>query len=222
MRLRSQNSVLVLTSIVFAVAVAVVYVVGFGMVSKADQQRYGVFFDSLEQRDSVVSKWSEIERDAEHAGVGKSVSMRQWRSLLAISLSKGMKSRVALLRHPCMHNEDYCRQAIAYFGPTVDAFTRMCLFEVMREQFPSDPKTPEFGLRLLIDLWNASWPPGIDLKGYSPGETIALSLESEWDINGVFHFAPDKCKELLDSRRAWKYDTSLKQWTVSGDALSRD
>ena len=172
------------------------------------------FFKGIEDRPNAITRWDEVRSDALAQGVTDQINIETWRRLLEAAAKSGLKSRIAIQLHPIRQQRAYFDEMVHVLGYDSDLFTRCRVFGFMVESYPDDPRTPKYGLLLLLESWNASWPDGINLHGNSPRETIELMLNNLWLSTSFGEFTPEKCGQLLTQSNKWSFDKSDSKWRV--------
>jgi hypothetical protein len=174
-----------------------------------------VFLKTIEDRPRFVERWDEVRSDAAAQAIKDDISPESWRRLLRAAANAGLKSRSTVQLHPRCREKAYFDDMVHEFGYDSDFFTRGRVLGFMVERYPDDPRTARFGLLLLLEGWNASWPNGINLHGNSPRDAIELVVMKQWIGISYGDLTPEKCGQLLAQSEKWAFDKGAKKWRVS-------
>lgn len=172
------------------------------------------FINALDACPEFAATWKDVEACVKDCGIPDDIDLATWKRLLEISAKSGLKSRVALQTHAVCQNKAYFDVMVSILGYESDAFTRCRVFAFMSEHFRDDPRTPSYGLLLLLDLWNAEWHDGIDARGNSPRDVVALEFMQIWEDSLSLEITAEQCGTLLSKSKTWTYDKSEEIWSA--------
>lgn len=172
------------------------------------------FIDALEACPHFASTWDTVAESVKDCGVPQDIDLDSWKQLLDLSTRAGMKSRIALQTHPVCKKKAHFDLMVKAYGYDSDLFTRTRVYVYMVQLFPEDPRTPRFGLLLLLETWNSPWPDGIDLHGMSPREALSMEIGNLWTDVEDERITPERCGTLLSQSDRWTYDAENQQWSV--------
>jgi hypothetical protein len=170
--------------------------------------------------------WAKLQPLAAEQNISEQMSLESWSQFVKAAAKTGLKSRMVLQAHPLLKQRPYFDEFVHVLGYDSDLFTRFLVFVTMDRLYPDDPRTPKFGLLLLLDAWNGKWPDGIDLRGNSPRDQLQLEVGSQWEgprpapngqgSEGTFGSeilpTPERCAQLLSQSDKWVFDSTIKKW----------
>lgn len=172
------------------------------------------FIDALDACPQTASTWEVVADCVKDCGVPEDIDLDSWKQLLDLSTQAGMKSRIALQTHPVCKKKAHFDLMVKAYAHDSDLFTRVRVFFYMAQWFPEDPRTPRFGLLLLLENWNAEWPEGVSLRCVSPRDGLTMEVEKLWQILEHRELTPEFCGTLLSQSDRWSYDETSRQWSV--------
>jgi hypothetical protein len=183
---------------------------GDRIVSDADMKS---FLKSIEGQKDFVQSWTSVEQAAKARHVAEEIGLSDWKRLLEMSRTAGIKSRCALELHPSLKKPQYFDELIHSFGHDSDLFTRARVFSFMQSLDGANARCPRFGLLLLLESWNDSWPESIELHGNSPRDVLLLELSKQWNIPPG-KLTADICGKILSQSNEWAFNKALGKWSI--------
>jgi hypothetical protein len=177
-------------------------------------RQIGAFFKAIEDCSDAAQRWDQVRGEALAQGIKDEIGAETWRRLLRAAAKSGLKSRIAIQIHPICRQRPFFDEMVHELGYDSDFFTRVRVLAFMVERYPDEPRTAKFGLLLLLEGWNASWPKHINLRGNQPRDAIMLTIMKQWDSLSFNEITPEKCAQLLAQSEKWSFDKGEKKWRV--------